>query len=45
VGARTTPAACDQYKSKPNRFGKRKRRFDSPRRQSRAVSCRSVYFR
>jgi hypothetical protein len=26
--------ARDQYKSKADRFGKRKRRFDSPRRQS-----------
>jgi hypothetical protein len=36
--------ARDQYKSKPDRFGKQQRRFDSPRRQPRADLPDSVYF-
>jgi hypothetical protein len=37
--------ARHQLKSKPHRFGKQKRRFDSPRRQFRMVLPDSVYFR
>jgi hypothetical protein len=40
----TDAAARDQYKSKPNRFGKRIGRFDSPSRQSRPDLPNSVYF-
>jgi hypothetical protein len=38
-------AARDQYKSKPDRFGKQNSRFDSPRRQLGVVLSASVYFR
>jgi len=40
----TSAFARHQLKSKPHRFGKRQRRFDSPRRQFRAVLPGSVYF-
>jgi hypothetical protein len=40
----TSAAAREQYKSKPNRFGKRKPRFDSPRPQWRVDLPDSVYF-
>ncbi|WP_210183064.1 hypothetical protein [Bradyrhizobium retamae] len=40
----TNAAARDQYKSKPNRFGKQKSRFDSPHRQARPDLSGSVYF-
>jgi hypothetical protein len=40
----TSGAAREQYKSKPNRFGKRKPRFDSPYRPGRADLPDSVYF-
>jgi hypothetical protein len=36
--------ARHQLKSKPHRFGKQKRLFDSPRRQFGAVLSGSVYF-
>jgi hypothetical protein len=44
AGGSTNAAARDQYKSKPNRFGKQISRFDSPRQQSRADLSGSVYF-
>jgi hypothetical protein len=44
AGGSTNAAARDQYKSKPNRFGKQISRFDSPRQQSRADLAGSVYF-
>jgi hypothetical protein len=44
AGGSTNAAARDQYKSKPNRFGKRISRFDSPFRQSRPDLPGSVYF-
>jgi hypothetical protein len=42
VPARFAPA---ELNSKPRRFGKQNRRFDSPRRQTGAVLSGSVYFR
>jgi hypothetical protein len=38
------PLQRDQLKPKPHRFGKRKRRFDSPHRQFGVVLSGSVYF-
>jgi hypothetical protein len=42
---RSGASAHHQLRSEPHRFGKQNRRFDSPRRQSRAVLSGSVYFR
>jgi hypothetical protein len=37
VGALNAAVARNQLRLKPHRFGKRNRRFDSPRRQSRGI--------
>jgi hypothetical protein len=44
MGARNGASLPAKLKSKPHRFGKRNRRFDSPRRQCDTVFSGSVYF-